>query len=122
MAIIKQGGGTVKVMYVSDLTNSKGKTIKKNVKGFIVMHIADIMAIDVYYDNKLMLNHNKCRIFHEQLGWLVLNEPFDEMAHIKMDGTIQVKGFVQKKKKINNTKINNTKIIKNNAKSRRRNS
>lgn len=119
MAIVKQGGNTIKVDYITDLTGLDNKVIKKNVRGAMIINLTDITAVDVYYDAKAQLNPAKCRIFHEQLGWMTLNEPFEEIAHLKMDGTIQVKGFVQKKKKLNN---NNTKTKKTNGKSRQRNS
>lgn len=107
MAVVKLGGGTVKVQYVTDLTGADNKLIKRNVKGTLVMNLNDIMAVDVYYNTKAQLDPAKCRIFHEQLGWMTLNESFEEMSHLKMDGTIQVKGFRQKNygkyKQINKT-------------------
>ena len=42
---------------------------------------------------------------------MILNEPFEEIQNIKMDGTIQIKGFQQKKKKI----LKSIKLIKPNA-------
>ena len=96
MAVVKLGGGTVKVQYVTDLTGADNKLIKRNVKGTLVMNLSDIMAVDVYYNTKAQLDPAKCRIFHEQLGWMTLNESFEEISHLKMDGTVQVKGFQQR--------------------------
>lgn len=120
MAVIKQGGNTIKVCYVTDLTGVDGKVIKKNVKGNMVMNLTDIMVVDVCYTNKGQNDDNKCRIFHEQLGWMTLNETFEEMSHLKMDGTIQVKGFIQKvNRKINNKLTNKTKYGKSSKRNNR---
>lgn len=107
MAVIKQGGNTIKVSYITDLTGADNKLIKRNVKGNMVINLTDIMAVDVYYNSKAQIEPAKCRIFHEQLGWMILNESFEEISHFKMDGTIQVKGFVQKVKRNINNKLTN---------------
>lgn len=107
MAVIKQGGNTIKVVYITDLTGPDNKVLKKNVKGTLVMNLTDILVVDVYYNNKVQIDPAKCRIFHEQLGWMILNESFEDISHLKMDGTIQVKGFTQRKKSIKNKSIKN---------------
>ena len=111
MAIIKLGGEIIKVSYLSNLTNETNKIIRRNVKSSIIMHLSNIMIVDNYYNLKGILESNKCRIYHEQLGWMILNEPFEEIQNIKMDGTIQIKGFQQKKKRI----LKPIKLIKPNA-------
>ena len=96
MAIVKQGGGTVQVKYITDLTNSDNKVLKKNVKGQVTMHLGDIKVVDNFFTASGQVDPDKCKIFHEQLGWMVLNESFEYMSHLKMDGTVQVQGFRQK--------------------------
>ena len=96
MAVVKLGGGTVQVVYLTHITDENNKVLKRNVKGVVVMHLADIKIVDNFYDSDAKLVPNKCRIFHEDVGWMVLQEPYDEIVHLKMDGTIQVKGFRQR--------------------------
>lgn len=96
MAIVKLGGGTIQVRYITHLTGEKDKIIRRNVKGVTVMHLSDIKVVDNYFSPKGDVDITKCRIFHEDLGWMVLQEPYDEMVHLKMDGTIKITGFQQR--------------------------
>jgi len=96
MATVKLGGGTVQVKYVTDLTNSESKILKKNVRGHVTMHLGDIKVVDNFFTSTGKVDPNRCKIFHEHLGWMVLEESFEYMTHLKMDGTIQVQGFRQR--------------------------
>lgn len=96
MAVIKLGGGTIQVRYVTHLTTEDNKVIRKNVKGIAVLHLSDIKVVDNYFNPKGDLDMEKCRIFHEDIGWMVLQETYNEMVHLKMDGTMRVTGFQQK--------------------------
>jgi hypothetical protein len=87
MAVIKLGGGTIQVRYVTHLTTEDNKVIRKNVKGIAVLHLSDIKVVDNYFNPKGDLDMEKCRIFHET---------YNEMVHLKMDGTMRVTGFQQK--------------------------
>ena len=96
MAVIKLAGGTIQVRYLTTLTNEDNKVIKKNVKGITVLHLSDIKIVDNFYTEDGKVDLNKCRIFHEDIGWMVLQEPYNELVHLKMDGTMQVIGLRQK--------------------------
>lgn len=117
MATVKQGGGTVQVTYVTDLTGTDNKIIKRNVRGNVTMHLGDIKVVDSFFTKTGKADPNKCKIFHEHLGWMVLEESFDYMTHLKMDGTVQVKGFRQK----HYGKYKPIKQNKSNGKARQRN-
>jgi hypothetical protein len=96
MAVIKLGGGTIQVKYLTTLTNEDNKVIKKNVKGICIIHLSDIKIVDNFFTEKGGIDNTKCRVFHEDIGWMVLQESYDELVHLKMDGTMQVVGFRQK--------------------------
>jgi hypothetical protein len=96
MAIVKLGGGTIQVRYITHLTGEKDKIIRRNVKGVTVMHLSDVKLVDNFFTDKGIIDLSRCRIFHEDIGWMVLQEPYDEMVHLKMDGTIRVTGFKQR--------------------------
>jgi hypothetical protein len=128
MAVVKLGGGTIQVRYITHLTTEDNKVIRRNVKGTTVLHLSDIKVVDNYFSQKGDLDLEKCRIFHEDLGWMVLQEPYNEMVHLKMDGTMQVKGFQQrypgkyKEPKQTKTKINGkSKSTKRNSRNPRKN-
>ena len=96
MAIVKLGGGTIQVRYITHLTGEKDKIIRRNVKGVTVLHLSDIKVVDNYFNPQGDLDNTKCRIFHEDIGWMVLQEPYEEMVHLKMDGTMRITGFQQR--------------------------
>lgn len=110
MARLNRGGSSIEISYLVNLTNDKNKIIKKNVKGKSVVALDDIKIVDYYFDNDGKLDETKCRILHENYGWVILTESYEEISKLKMDGlTIEVKGFTQpvkQVKKVTNKKIN----------------
>jgi len=113
MARLNRGGSSIEISYIVNLTNDKEKIIKKNVKGKSVVALDDIKIVDYYFDNDGKLDLNKCRILHENYGWVILTETYEEISRYKMDGTtVEIKGFVQQPKK-EVKKIINKKPIKN---------
>jgi len=96
MAIVKLGGGTIQVKYITHLTDENNKVVKRNVKGITVLHLTDIKVVDNYFTPQGKPDLTKCRIFHEDIGWMVLQEPYEEMVHLKMDGTMRITGFQQR--------------------------
>ncbi len=113
MARLNRGGSSIEISYIVNLTNDKEKIIKKNVKGKSVVALDDIKIVDYYFDNEGKLDLNKCRILHENYGWVILTETYEEISKYKMDGTtLEIKGFAQQPKKITK-KVTNKKPIKN---------
>lgn len=96
MAVVKLGGGTIQVKYITHLTDENNKVIRRNVRGITVLHLSDIKIVDNYFTPDGKSDLNKCRIFHEDIGWMVLQEPYDELVHLKMDGTMRITGFQQR--------------------------
>ena len=100
MARLNRGGSSIEISYIVNLTNDKNKIIKKNVKGKSVVALDDIKIVDYYFDNEGKLDLNKCRILHENYGWVILTETYEEISKYKMDGTtLEIKGFAQQPKK-----------------------
>lgn len=100
MARLNRGGSSIEISYIVNLTNDKEKIIKKNVKGKSVVALDDIKIVDYYFDNDGKLDLNKCRILHENYGWVILTETYEEISKYKMDGTtLEIKGFTQQPKK-----------------------
>lgn len=94
-----RSGDEIEVDYTFTLTDSKGKIIQKAVKSKSIINIKDISAVEYYFSNKGVKVKNKCKIFHADLGWLVLDETYEEMREIYFT-EIKV-GFQQKIKKVN---------------------
>lgn len=109
MAEINKAGGTILVKYISTLTDTNEKIIRRKVRGKMLLELADLKIVDTYFDTKGKEHPDKCKVYHAQIGWLYLNEPFDEINKLKMDGTVHIAGFQQKKKP-------RTKLIKPNTK------
>lgn len=105
--MVRQGGNTIYVRYVKNISNDEGKIIKKGLKGKMLMHVSDIRVVDYYYDSNYKIDPNKCTIFHQELGWMVLHEAHEDIYQAKLDGAIVIKGFQQKPKR--KTQINKTK-------------
>lgn len=111
MARLNRGGSSIEISYLVNLTNDKNKIVKKNVRGKSVVALDDIKIVDYYFDNAGKLDETKCRILHENYGWVILTESYEEISKLKMDGlTVEVKGFTQQPKKeikkVTNKKIN----------------
>ena len=105
MARLNRGGSSIEVSYLTNLTDSKDKIIKRNAKGKSIIDINDLKIIDYFFNNKGEPVLNRCRIYVENVGWLVLEEPYEEMRKYKMDGTtIEIRGFKQKTIKNKNGK------------------
>mgnify|MGYP003651560496 CR=1 FL=1 len=112
MARLNRGGSSIEVSYSTTLTDAKEKVIKRNAKGKSTIDINDLKIIDYFFNTKGEPVLRKCRIYVENVGWLVLEEPYEEMSSYKMDGTtIQITGFKQKptNKKIIKSKNKNGK-------------
>ena len=107
--MVRQGGNTIYVRYVKNISNDEGKIIKKNLKGKMLMHVSDIRVVDYYYDKDYKVDPSKCTIFHQELGWMVLHESHEDIYQAKLDGAVVIKGFQQKPKKRKTTYKNNIK-------------
>lgn len=92
-----RSGDEIEVDYTFTLTDSKGKIIQKAVKSKSIINIKDIGAVEYYFNNKGVRVKNKCKIFHTDLGWLVLDELYEEMKMLYF--TEPKIGFQQKIKK-----------------------
>ena len=96
MARLNRGGSSIEVSYLTNLTDSKEKIIKRNAKGKSVIDINDLKIVDYFFNNKGKPVLSKCRIYVDNVGWLVLEESYEEIKRYKMDGTtIEIKGFKQ---------------------------
>jgi cysteinyl-tRNA synthetase len=108
MARLNRGGYSIEVSYLTNLTDSKDKVIKRNARGKSIIDINDLKIIDYFFNNKGEPMLNRCRIYVENVGWLVLEEPYEEMRKYKMDGTtVEITGFKQKTIKNKNGKPSN---------------
>ena len=108
MARLNRGGSSIEVSYATNLTDAKEKIIKRNAKGKSTIDINDLKIIDYFFNTKGEPVLHKSRIYVENVGWLVLEEPYEEMSNYKMDGTIiQITGFKQKPIKNKNGKPTN---------------
>ncbi len=99
MATIRSRRDVIEVNYLTKVVDTKGKTIKGNIKAKSIIHLSDVSIVDYFYDSKGNRDLNKCRIFHNEMEWMVLNEKYEEMYNHKLDGTFQIVGFKQKVKK-----------------------
>lgn len=96
-----RSGDEIEIDYTFTLTDSKGKIIQKAVKSKSIIDIADIKAVEYYFNNKAVRMKNKCKIFHTDLGWLILDEPYEEMRKLYFTDLEMKVGFQQKIKKVN---------------------
>jgi hypothetical protein len=84
---------SIEVTYVTPVINDRGKALKKTVARKSVLMLSHILIIDENYDSKGNLLSETCRIFYETLGWLVLEEAYEEMMKYKMGHSNTVVGF-----------------------------
>lgn len=109
MATHRQRDGIIEVTYVTNIVDSSNKVIKRNVKGKSVVHIDDIRIVDFHYTNAGILDAKKCRIYHSDIGWMILLEQYQEIADLKSKGQLVVKGFKTKKELTQFKKLNKLK-------------
>lgn len=108
MAIYRQRDGIVEINYITSIHDSNNKIIKRNVKGKCLLHIEDIRVVDYHFDIKGKPDMTRCRIFHSDNGWMILNESFEEIASFKYRQQPTVNGF-QNKLQIKQNKLKNGK-------------
>ncbi len=104
MATYRQRDGIIEVTYLIDIIDSKtNKVIKRNIKGKSMLHVEDIKIVDYQFNQNGTVNDKKCRIYHGDTGWMVLNEKYEEISSYKYKQQPQVFGF-QTKKQLKNIK------------------
>ena len=107
MAIYRQRDGIVEVNYLTSITDGKNKIIKRNVKGKSLLHIEDIRVVDYHYSPDGKPDMSKCRIYHSDNGWMILNESFNEIASYKYRQQPTIQGFQTKLQIKQNKKLKN---------------
>jgi hypothetical protein len=91
-----RSGDEIEVEYTFTLTDSKGKIIQKALKSKSIINIKDLGAVEYYFNNKGTRMKNKCKVFHADLGWLVLDENYEDLREIYFNSPVI--GFKQKQK------------------------
>lgn len=104
MAEISTDREWLEINYITKLLDGEGKTIKSKVKGKTVINIHDIRAVDYFYTDTGVLDKTKCRIFHQDLGWMSLVDPYDEIKNYKFKIEVPITGFQRKKERIKTLK------------------
>jgi hypothetical protein len=73
----------IEVNYSYKLTDEKGKIIKRVVKSKLIINLYDVKVVDYSFDNKGELELKKCKIFHDPLGWMTLDETYNDFYNMK---------------------------------------
>lgn len=107
MATLGKDLDSIEVSYLTPVISEKGRTLKKTVLRKGVLLLSSILIMDENFDSKGNLVEGTCRVYYENLGWLVLEEDYDEMAKYKMGQANTVIGFQPTiKKQKNDTRTN----------------
>lgn len=110
MAKLGSDLNSIEVLYITPVVNDKGKVLKKTVLRKSILHLSSILVVDENFDSKGKLIEGTCRVYYEYLGWLVLEEPYEEMARYKIGHSGNTIGFQQPiNKQKNDTKRNSRK-------------
>jgi len=109
MAILGTDLDSIEVTYKTPLVSVKGRVLKKTVSRKSVIHLSRILIIDEDYDSKGNLSPDTCRIYYENLGWLVLEESYGELAKYKIGFVNKTIGFQQQETKKYGSKGNSRK-------------
>ncbi|HNQ20718.1 MAG TPA: hypothetical protein PKI46_06625 [Bacteroidales bacterium] len=97
MAQYRQRDGIIEVSYLINIMGDNNKIIKRNVKAKSIIHIEDIKIVDYQFTQQGVVDLKKCRIYHADTGWMVLNEKYDEISSYKFRQQAPVLGFQTKK-------------------------
>jgi len=103
--MVEQASSKIEVIYKSNLVDTNDNIIKRNVVHKLLIDKRDILSIKTTYNSKGILNTNKCSVLINEMGWFIVEKPYQELKEIIEDGTFTVKGFKQKIKKNENSRI-----------------
>lgn len=99
MEKIRKSGAIVEFTYSTTILGPDEKVIKRNVKSKLTCDIDHIKVVDYLFNNKGVLDPTKCKIYHDPIGWMIVDVPYEELHKLKMTGNIQVAGFQPKKER-----------------------
>lgn len=104
----------IEVNYSYKLTDEKGKIIKKLIRSKLIINLYDVKVVDYSFDNKGEIEFKKCKIFHDPLGWMTLDETYDDFYKMKFINCKpeNIVGFENKLQKKERLKSINTKVKK----------
>lgn len=95
----RKSGSVVELNYRTTIVGSDDKVIRKNVKARFTCDIDDIRSVDYFFNSTGQLEPDKCKIYHDPTGWMVLDEPYEKVHNLKMTGNISIAGFQQRKER-----------------------
>lgn len=96
MARLGTDSNTLEVTYKSPILNAKGNPTKKSITRKSVVHLSNILIVDENYDDKGKLIENTCRIYYADIGWLILEESYEEVSTYLLGNAVKIKGFSTK--------------------------
>lgn len=110
MAKLGSDLNSIEVVYITPVVNDAGKVLKRHVVRKSVLSLAHILVIDENFNSRGKLIEDTCRIYYDTLGWIVLQESYEEMSRYKMGHQSTIIGFQTNiNKKRNDTKRNTRK-------------
>lgn len=93
----RKSGSIVELPYSTTIMGPDDKVIKKNVKAKLTCDVDDIRLVDYYFNSKGEIEPNKCKVYHDPTGWMIVDKPYEVVHQLKMTGNISVAGFQRKK-------------------------
>jgi hypothetical protein len=95
----RKSGSIVELSYVTTILGPNDKVLKRKVRAKLTCDVDDIKVVDYCFNNKGELDPSQCKIYHEPLGWMIIDAPYEKLHELKMTGNIAVAGFQQKKER-----------------------
>lgn len=92
-------GNIIEVTYLVNIVGDDSKPIKKNVKAKMSIDIDDIRIVDYCHDKLGNLVNNKCKIYHHDIGWVMITESYKSINDLLITDHFTISGFQTKKER-----------------------
>lgn len=85
---------SVSSIYTEPNAQGKQKLIKSGILTKLSVYLDDIQAHEETFNNSGKLQKNMCKIYHRQIGPIVIKETYDNISKLKQSRIIHTKaGF-----------------------------
>lgn len=83
-------------LYSEPDKNDTQRLLKTNIQTRLSLYIDDIQAHEEYFDSKGKISKSMCKIYHRNIGPLVVNKSYDYISKLKQDQQSNLIGFKHK--------------------------
>lgn len=84
---------TINSLYSEPDKDGKQKLIKSGIKARFSLYLDDIQAHEEFLDDKGKVYKNSCRIYHRNIGPMIINKSYEYISKLKQQDNSKHIGF-----------------------------